>query len=311
MTTNNDEVIEHQLTTDDTEAMAVRLYWTEERMQSAQPRPLPEIEVPDAQLAELLAPSPWEQTGTPTHMETVPAYNQPLEQEVEELGREAMAVRTFTTTKVANMNVFPYQAVGKLFMTFDGVDYIGSAWTIAECGVFTAGHCVYDTDTDKWASNVMFKPRYSNGHALGTWHARALYSLTGWTKNHDWAYDMGAFLTTPIRPSTGSLGWMANYSPNQGPYTSIGYPAAVISGYAFDGKYMWQSVGDYISGTGPIQMHNNMTGGCSGGPWAVWRNGSWRANGLNSFRYSNSNTLYSPYFGNSFLKLYKAVKDCP
>lgn len=160
----------------------------------------------------------------------------------------------FRTTRVpkADQEDMPYSAIGKVFMTFDGQDHAGSGWVIAENAVFTAGHCVYDHDKSKWADNVLFVPQYDAGaEPVGRWTATAIYSLHGWSAKNDYAYDMAVFITDrPIRPATGSLGWMANHPPNQGPYKSVGLPGRPISGYNFNGCHMWQSVGGYIVPTG-------------------------------------------------------------
>ncbi len=215
------------------------------------------------------------------------------------------------TEQVPNRRVLPYCTVGKLFMTFDGANFVGSAWTIAGSGVFTAGHCVFDSSRGGWADNLLFVPQYHDGAApLGRWTFNQIASLRGWTEDRDFRFDMAAFKTDrPIQPSTGSLGWMANYPPNQGPYTGLGYPAAHHPTHGFNGQRMWRSTGNYRGGSNPIQVYNDMTGGCSGGPWAVWKQGDVRANGLNSFRYTNDPTsLYSPHFGEGFLALYNWVR---
>ena len=195
-------------------------------------------------------------------------------------------------------------------MTFDGKDFVGSAWVIGESAVFTAAHCVFEHNRGGWADNILFVPQFDSGSApVGNWTSRSVVAMKGWTQDRKFEYDMAGFVTDrPIRPSTGSLGWMAHHAPNQGPYKSMGYPARLRSGHRFDGKRMWQSVGGYIQGTNPVQMHNNMTEGCSGGPWVVARNRNVYANGLNSFRHSGQpGTLYSPYFGEAFLNIYESV----
>ena len=121
---------------------------------------------------------------------------------------------------------------------------------------------------------------------------------------------MGAAIaTSPIRPTTGSSGWMANYPANQGPYTEIGYPGEPIPGFNFDGERMWQSVGAYLDGSTIIRAEGNMTGGCSGGPWTVNNDPQRRPNGLNSHRYGDGNVIYSPYFGDNFVNLIQWIID--
>jgi V8-like Glu-specific endopeptidase len=190
-----------------------------------------------------------------------------------------------------------------------GHDFVGSAWTIGESAIFTAGHCVKD-QTLGWATSMVFRARYNHGSSIGTWTIRLINSLNGWINSGDFQQDMGAAIaTSPIRPTTGKSGWLAIYPANQGPYTEIGYPAQVIPGYNFDGESMWQSVGAYLGGSTIIEAEGNMTGGCSGGPWAVNNDAQKRNNGLNSHRFGDGNVIYSPYFGDNFLNLLKWIKD--
>lgn len=282
----------------------VATYWTDEAMALAEPIEAP---IEEEELLAIMAPTPWQQMGAPMVMESVPAEGESIEDEEE----TPPPLSSFTTDRVAQTDNLPYATVGKMFMAFDNKNYVGTGWVFAEKAVFTAGHCVFSSKDGGWADKILFIPQYDNGSAtVGRWTATTIYSLKGWTEKRDFKYDMGVFVTdTLIRPKTGSLGWMANYPPNQGPYKSIGYPASPVPGHNFNGRHMWQCTGGYIKGNNPLQMHNNMTGGCSGGPWVVTRNRRVYGNGLNSFRYTTEpNTMYSPYFGDGFISLYNAVK---
>lgn len=211
------------------------------------------------------------------------------------------------TERVPNRSIIPYAPVGKLFMTFGTTNYVGSAWVIDKSAVFTAGHCLFNRKIRKWAKNVLFVPQYHMGtEPLGRWAAIRLASLEGWTKHGDFKYDLAAFkVDRPIQPMTGSLGWIANAKPNLGCITGIGYPAVK----PFDGNEMWRSTGKNLGGSNPIQAYNNMTPGCSGGPWEIWKKGVPLTNGVNSFRKKDKpKTMYSPYFGKGFLKLAKWAK---
>jgi V8-like Glu-specific endopeptidase len=269
---------------------AVLEYWSEDRLRSTQPLPIPESS------AETFAMLPSTEPGVAVHADSLGPG-----------GAFELASLWFTTSRVNDITVFPQCAVGKLYMTFGGSNFVGSAWVVAECAIFTAGHCLYDTEHGGWATNVIFKARYRNGQALGTWafSNSKLAVPKGWYDNRDFTLDMGAAVsTTPIRPTTGRLGWAANYPVNQGPYTELGYPAQTLPGYPFDGEEMWQSVGDYVSGTNIIRACGNMSGGCSGGPWAIFRDNVWRVNGLNSHRPGGDNDhIHSPYFGQNFLNM--------
>ena len=283
----------------------VETFWTDAEMARAEPVEMRFPEPPIQPLKKAL----WQQPGPLTMMESQAPDDGVLDSFLESLPLGD----GFSTSPVQDRTVLPYKTVGKIFMQFDGANFVGTGWVISERAVFTAGHCVYDKNSQGgWADRILFVPQYHNGQApVGRWTAERIWTLDGWSSQHDYKYDLAVFLVDrPIRPRTGALGWIANAPPNQGPYTAIGYPAAPVPGYNFNGAEMWQSRGKYIDGNNPVQMHNNMTGGCSGGPWVIQRSNAVYANGINSFRYTSSpDTMYSPYFGEGFLSLYDKVKD--
>ncbi|MEG0134153.1 MAG: hypothetical protein RR782_08510, partial [Clostridium sp.] len=146
--------------------------------------------------------------------------------------------------------------------------------------------------------------------------AKTFYSLNGWINNRDFKYDLAVcIMQKPVRPTTGSLGWVAYLQPDNRIYESIGYPADDSVIKEFDGKFMWKCVGKNYSYARHnkfeiIGMHNNMTGGCSGGPWLTSYNNQIYVNGINSFNYQGEEgKMYSPYFGEGFLNLINVVKD--
>jgi V8-like Glu-specific endopeptidase len=190
---------------------ALQAYWTEERMTRARPRALLPLKE--------LAPSTKAPTTGPMKTDPMP----PDEGVVE-------ALATFETTEVpaAKYRSLPYAPVGKIFMTFNGIDSQATAWTIAESGVFTAGHCLY-SKSEGWAKNILFRPQYREGASVGEWVPKYMWIPRGWGEDEDPAYDLAVFQTTkPIRPITGRLGTLANYEPDQGPYKAIGYPAEAV-----------------------------------------------------------------------------------
>ena len=284
----------------DTKLETLTEYWSEDARAAATPIPL---QVDEGEIKALLE-AEWRPEGAETRQDAV------LPDGAAFAGWDPQPSCPPTgsnTERVPNRSIIPYCAVGKLYMTFDGQNFVGSAWTIAGAGVFTAGHCVYERTMGGWADKVLFVPQFHKGQRpLGEWAAVQMASLKGWTDSRDFKFDLACFKTDrPIAPKTGALGWMANYPPNQGPYTGIGFPA----GAPFDGAEMWRSTGNYRSGSNPIQAWGDMTGGCSGGPWEVWKGGAPLTNGLNSFRYGNDpKSIYSPHFGEGFLALYNWVK---
>ena len=272
---------------------ALSEFWTEEAMADAEPIELSLEEGSVKMLAEDEMPVGEEERGLPAHPDGALEASWDPQPPCPATGSN--------TERVPNRGIIPYSPVGKIFMTMQGKNYVGTAWTIGQSGVFTAGHCVFDKNAGGWASNVLFVPQYDDGSApRGRWAATCLATLHGWTDSADHRYDLAAFrVNGDVRSKTGSLGWIANGRTNYDPITGIGYPA----GSPFDGKYMYRSTGHYVGGTNPIQAYNNMTGGCSGGPWAIWQDGIPFATGVNSFRYSDPQYCYSPYFGQGFINL--------
>jgi hypothetical protein len=77
-----------------------------------------------------------------------------------------------------------------------------------------------------------------------------------------------------------------------------------------DGLNMWQSAGEAIAHAEFLGCYNDMTAGCSGGPWLVWREGAVFAKGLNSFRFDGeSDRMHSPHFGEAFVNLIKWAEE--
>lgn len=282
------------------EEVALRAYWTEARMEAAVPVPL---SVPTEALDD-------------THVSTSHPEAAMRGESREPDGETFRPRPKFSTSLVEDRTVFPYKCVGKLFMTHQGQDKVCSAYVIGESTIGTAGHCVYRYG--KWATNFLFLARYDKGTCVGKWGMKCMATLKNWEKTEKYQYDMAFGLAPgPIRPTTGKLGWMAGYPVDQAPYTQIGYPGRpIIPEYPFDGHRMWKTVGNYISHTESdatpliIRASGNMTEGCSGGPWAVLKEGHWRVNGVNSHRpKGDPDHIHSPYFGNGFRSLIKWMKE--
>lgn len=287
-------------------------YWTPDRMEAAEPLPMPEVFPAPTTAAEanvVAATLDAEATGE--------VFVAPMPPDDEDVAA-ALASGGFNTIQVPNLDAYPYKVTGKLFMRFGATDYVGSASVIGERAIFTAGHCVYDPKLKKYADKVLFAVGYKDGQYLKAWSLPQLITLDGWKSQLDggFPYDMAVGLAgEPIRPTTGKIGYMFNIASVQNKYLSIGYPAQAAPGFAFNGQRMWRCEGDYIegqpvNGTGIIAMANNMTGGCSGGPVTMQANGFAVQVGVNSFRYVvQPNILRSPYFGPGFVALINWMKQ--
>lgn len=284
-------------------------YWTAERMAAAESLPLeaaPPVE--KASFSQFL------KSILPFLAAPAPRWHDPVRPPgLAEASLTLSPSGDFETARIANRSRFPFSAMGKLFMSFNGRDVSGSAWVGGESALITAGHCLYDAESgDGWADKVMYVPQYHQGEEpVGRWWARTIHILSGWRSHgpDSRLYDIGAVrLATPVAPVTGSLGWAA-HTPPASAYLASGYPRDWLSPqYDFDGREMWGCLGKRTSGTNPIKMANNMTRACSGGAWLVRRNSKIYATGLNSFRPPGEPLrICSPAFAEGFLNLMEAV----
>ena len=221
---------------------------------------------------------------------------------------------TFNTHQVAEAGLgqSPYFVVGKLFGT-TGIDYTASAFVIGERTVLTAAHCVFEGNAG-FARYLMFAAQLDGTANAGSWQLPIIATLGGWidSTDPDPQFDIAiAISNSPITPTTGKVDVAISSSPPAGgEITSLGYPATPLPGYRFDGNKMWECDGSYITTAGNIVvMSNNLTDGCSGGPWFP-KGGPPQAIGLNSRRPTDeTERLRSPVFGQGMRNLIQWMKD--
>lgn len=218
----------------------------------------------------------------------------------------ALSDSTNGTVAVIDPEATPFTAVGKIFFQQgSGSSYVCSGSQIAPGILLTAGHCLHDGQST-WSTNVMWHPSYPK--AGKSYSASGFACFEGWTagggQGFDYDFCLARLSGNPEADGFGTSGF-SYHQGLVGNWKSIGYPAAA----PYSGEQMYKATGAYKSGSAAaysrVEMTpNDMTGGCSGGPW--WKDGT--ANGVNSFRYVNSpNTMYSPYFGDGAMVLYNQV----
>lgn len=207
---------------------------------------------------------------------------------------------------------YPTSTVAKMFFTNNGSNYVCSASVLYTNVVWTAGHCVANTDgSHQFSTNVLICPSYANGinPAQGCWGAVQEYVFTIWLNTGSFEWDMGGITMSncgtvhcnDIGNSTGYLGIAWNFARNQN-YTAFGYP----QGSPFNGQYIVttqsqfgyeESDGNNQGGPNSQSIGSSQTGGSSGGPW-IWQWGSNNyLNGHNDWRYTAlPDQMNSPYF---------------
>jgi V8-like Glu-specific endopeptidase len=306
------------------QAQAMKLIWTKEDLERAIPYPMgvsegdlrkaiativPEFEdkLSKDQAGAISGHFP-EQQALTAPQATTGGYNYPGPYTRHEVG--------------CPYHTFPYITIGKLFFKQYGVSYVGSAASIGNYAIWTAGHCVHagDGKSTGWSTNLVFVPIYKDGSmAYGQWPAHQLWTRTNWYNKgnpNGLGEDMGGAVLyaqsgKKISQVVGSLGFAWNWSRYQH-WHAIGYPAAS----PFNGQRMFATEASFAYlessfATTPVTraIGCDMTGGCSGGPWILKFGANNYLNGHNSYRLtSRPEEMKSPYFGNEAKSLYDNLK---
>ena len=298
-------------------------YWSPAKLQEAKPVPMPTITV--AQHDLLARKIAEESASTVADALTVPPV-------IPGQFASPSSTPARSTNLVADTLKYPYSVVGKLFMSIMGTgsSFQGSAWIVGRKCILTAGHCVYDRAQRRFYNNVQFIPQFKNGATpLGTWNVTQITTLKEYTtlrNGEELVYDIGAcILDKPLPESLGIAGYTMNQPLAKGKMRSVGYPAQPTGQFPFDGKRLWESVGDYNDEEDPAAgitsprnypMYCDLTGGCSGGP-IFETDDNPVVVGLNShIRLVSANgppehppRMFSPYFGDAIGRLVAWMKQ--
>jgi glutamyl endopeptidase len=210
-------------------------------------------------------------------------------------------------TRVTATTTFPNRAIAYLVVHFSGGS-TGSCtgWFIGPRTVVTAGHCVYDTATNKWATSITVYPgRNGTTAPYGSTTSHKLFSVTGWTSSHSSNYDYGAIQTNAALGNT--VGWFgyrwqsSNSFP--GSHTVRGYPGDKPSGQ------LWTMNGG-VTHVNTYRLWYNIDtyGGQSGSPfYSFWTGSGCKTNCYYGVGIHTYGTSVSPYFGNSATRIREAV----
>jgi hypothetical protein len=301
-----------QANTDTRSAAAVVRYWTAERMRSAIP-----IESTLGSARHVAGPAASDR-GAPGRVD--PAAPAAITQR----GLTHAMARLLGPTAAqwpGSSTSPPGSTSGKVFFTGDdGRNYVCSGSTVNSAGknvVFTAGHCVHGGGPGRrYFTNWAFVPGYrDNVRPYGTWTARQLWTLSGWSGSGNRAYDIGAAVMR-----TDALGRrIVNRVGGQGiewnfPFVQYVYQFGYPSRAPFNGQRLFYCSGWTFNDGGHEGINCNMTEGASGGPWLDDFNGTFgRLDSVNSWVFWNANGVRfkwnGPYFGNGAANLYNAVAN--
>ncbi len=300
-------------------------FWTDERIRSAKPYPLPEVSA-RAVLPPFISAAP---DGAAGWAPALPPDG-PEQDFIDGLAANLRSTPDDGT--VFNPNsyaLFPFRAIGRVYFMDGGKAYACSGAAIGEFAVWTAGHCLHpgNGDPNGWYTNWAFIPAYQDGaRPYGTWSAAYLYATSQWISNGmngGLQYDYGVAIVQPlngqtIRQAVGALGFAWNQAVDL-PRVAMGYPSdpqppfygqkqvITTASHAFNDPNM--SPPPY-----PIGINSTMGHGASGGPWilnySITANAGYNLlNGNNSYIYDTTprqDIIYSPYFGDVSRTMY----DC-
>ena len=306
------------------ESAAILSYWTPERLASAKPMDLQRadrsnpgaFQAPVTHGPQVFAPGARPTLSLPSG----PAQQSASETDAAELSGLAPQfnyVYPFTTYADPDFAKYPEQTVGTLFFSLEGGNFRCSASVIRPHTLVTARHCVYDVNTGVFASNEVFYPGWTGGHANnkygGAWVWRNAETWGGGGFNYDLALIQmadhngtgcgGSSGTPPVEAYTGYLGYTYNGDFSQRQWAVLGFPAASNpeDSNPFNGKFLIRSdaatghVNDDIGGvfTNTVEVGSDQTGGTSGGPWLIGYNPGTTA----TFKFG-ANSLFGSNNGN-------------
>ncbi len=182
-------------------------------------------------------------------------------------------------SKVDTYTTHPWRMNVKLIMRFEdssgGSHWYSCSGTMRDAEVVqTAGHCVYERGNGYgWAKEVYVYPAYDgDGDAYGYGKAGNLISLSGWTNNGDWNYDLGAVLITrAVGMLTGWFGWSVGgdcATELARTWNNASYPSEDCGQPGLhNGRdmYYWHGTFDSCPDTNRLQI--DTTGGCFDALW--------------------------------------------
>lgn len=149
------------------------------------------------------------------------------------IGTDGRTQDTDTTT-------FPYRANVFLEITFEQNNTATcTGFMIGARTIATAGHCVYDPDTNDWADSITAYPgRDGNSTPYGSANGCYFWSVDKWVDNETKGKDYGAIILSPSNDLGNTTGWYGFRTDSDSELDEL---RVLIHGYPGDKPYgtMW------------------------------------------------------------------------
>jgi V8-like Glu-specific endopeptidase len=195
-------------------------------------------------------------------------------------------------TRVNPTTAYPNRALAYLAVEFGTSSGLCTGWFVGPNTIVTAGHCVYDTETNKWATKITAYAGRNGATAVAQTSAKYWVSVAGWVVSENWEYDYAVIKTTNNTGNTvGWFGWRWQSSNTfSGSYTIRGYPGdkplgtmwtmngSVTTRSNLSPRKLWYTI-DTAGGQSGSPVYANYNGQCCYG-YAVHAYGL--SNGYNS-----------------------------
>jgi len=224
----------------------------------------------------------------------------------------------FTSGYAPNYNTFPWTAVGRLYYSYNGNNYGGTAAAAGKYVVYTSATTLFSAG--QWSENIIYVPAYNNNNAPYSYFTGYQSFVSKiYAVSYNQSVNYGLVVLNKVSYNGNQFGvgeLLGNFgcSWNLSPFTSLtwritGYPSA--SPFTGNANYYTDSpyaTTDPNFSPAPIGVGNDASGGITGAPWVYSWGVSYQINSVAAYRYnSRPLTLYGPYFGSDSYQLYTSA----